>query len=390
MKKEPSLFILLLLASFASVSAVLFTPALPEIANFLGISSSQAEWTITIFLIGYAFGNLPWGPFSNRFGRKPAIYWGIALAILGSILVILVQWFPLFWLFLLGRFLSALGSSVGLKIAFTMIGDVYQGEAATRKISYFMLSFAMGPGIAIALGGFLTDTFGWSSTFYSLMGYSILLFILSLSLPETCQEKKPESLKIGKIATGYLNTFKNARIILSAFLMGCGGCFVYLFAAAAPFIGIDRIGLRPDQYGLLNFIPPLGMLAGTALTRKLTGKRDSLSIMLIGILIALAGAFFMLVSFLAGIVTAWTLFLPMPLLYAGLSLVFANASSLAMSHAKDKSNASAIMNFLNMGTCCIALFIFGLFPQQIFLLPLAFTFIALIMLLLRRRLQLLT
>lgn len=62
--------LLLILASFAPVLAVSFTPALPEIANHLYVSSSKAQQSISIFLIGYAFGNLPWGPIANRFGRK--------------------------------------------------------------------------------------------------------------------------------------------------------------------------------------------------------------------------------------------------------------------------------------------------------------------------------
>ena len=60
-QKAPPTFILLLLVSFASVSAVLFTPGLPQIAHQLGISESASQWTITIFLIGYTFGLLPYG-----------------------------------------------------------------------------------------------------------------------------------------------------------------------------------------------------------------------------------------------------------------------------------------------------------------------------------------
>lgn len=387
-RKEPSSIILSLLATFASILAVLYTPALPEITRFLHITESQGQLTITVFLVGYALGSLPFGPFSNRFGRKSAIYLGIILAIVGSFLVILVGNFPNYWLFLLGRFLMALGSSVGLKIAFTIAADVYQHEKLTKKISYFMLAGAVGPGIAVAMGGFLTNQFGWVSSFYCSIAYSALLLVLCFRLPETCLQKDPNALDISKVQAGYSRKLKNMKFLLCAFLMGCGTSFVYLFASKAPFIGIDRIGLKPDQYGLLNFIPPIGMIIGTALTHRLAGKRDALSNILLGIMITFLAALAMLFLFSFNIITVWSLFGPMPFLYIGLSLIYANASALAMSHAKDKSNASAVMNFLNMGTSVVTLFLIGALPHPAYIMPLAFALIAVVMLILRRRIVL--
>ena len=88
MKKstEPQFLILLLIASFASVGAVLFTPALPSIRDFFHVSVGESQLTITSYLVGYALGQLPYGPLANRYGRKPALYMGISLSIVGSLL----------------------------------------------------------------------------------------------------------------------------------------------------------------------------------------------------------------------------------------------------------------------------------------------------------------
>lgn len=388
--KEPSLFILLLLVSFASVSAVLFTPALPEISKFLGISNGKAQLTMSVFLIGYAIGTLPYGPLSNRLGRKPVIYIGTLLATFASLLIIFAGKAQLFWLFVAGRFLMALGSSVGIKIAFTMVGDVYSHEKATKKLSYILLGFAIAPGLAIALGGILTDKFGWESCFYFLTGYSVLLFILSFFLPETGPEPDPEALNLANIKTGYLQKLKNKKLVTCALLMGCGTSFVYLFASEAPFIGIGRIGLKADVYGLLNFIPPVGMIIGSVCANLLAGKKNPLAVIQQGILISLACSLLILFLFLLDIVTPWSLFIPMPFLYIGLALVFSNASSLAMTHAKNKSNASAVMNFINMGVSVITLFIVEALPEhQPFIMPLFFILIGGAMILLRMRLQVL-
>jgi len=382
-QKAPSLFILLLLVSFASVSAVLFTPGLPQIAHQLGISDAASQLTITVFLIGYTFGLLPYGPLSDRFGRKPTVYLGILIAILGCFLVLLVEKFHSFPLLLIGRLLTALGSCVGLKIAFTMVGDTYQHGKATKMISYMMLSFAIAPALAIGVGGFLTTHFGWSSCFYFQTVYSIFLLIMTIYLPETCKEKDFNALAVKTIARNYLEKIKNKKLITCALMMGCGASIIYLFAAVAPFIGIEKIGLSPDHYGLLNLIPPIGLIVGSLLANYLSEKKEQLPVMLLGSIIAIAFTALMLVLFLLGIVNVWTLFLPMPFIYIGESLVYANASSLILTHAKNKSYASATMGFLTMGSCAITLLLAGWIPSHsAVIMPFIFTVIVVFMLLL--------
>lgn len=384
-RREPPLFILLVLASFASVSAVLFTPALPEISKKLEISQAQAQLTMTIFLVGYALGNLPYGPIANRFGRKPAIYLGGALAAIGSLLVTLVSSRDTFWLFILGRFLMALGSAVGMKVAFTMVGDVYQQQTATKKISSFIYSFALAPCLATAIGGALTLHLGWQSCFYFLIGYSLLICFLGSLLPETAPSKDLNALNIEKIAAGYLEKFRSKELVACGLIMGCMSAIIYLFATEAPFIGIEKIGLSPDTYGLLTFIPPIGMITGSLITKWLTGKKDPHFLMLLAGLSSLVISTLMLGLFILGPVNVWTLFIPMPFLFVGLAFLFANTSALAMVRAKNKSNASCVMNFINMGTAVVALLLLELLPvHEAFFMPLLFVLFSGFILLLRR------
>src|SRR5690349_18525902 len=109
-KSSPSFLTLLLMISFASVNAVLFTPALPAIADFYAISDSEAQLTITLFLIGYAVGQLIYGPIANRFGRKPALYAGIILQIISSLLCVFAGIIHVYSILVLGRLFLALGS----------------------------------------------------------------------------------------------------------------------------------------------------------------------------------------------------------------------------------------------------------------------------------------
>lgn len=386
-KSEPSLFILLLLVSFASVSAMLFTPALPEIAQKFAISSNTAQFTMTIFLIGYSVGSLPYGPMAKRFGRKPTLYFGIVLAILGSLLIISVEYLEFFWLFLVGRLLSALGSSVGMKIVFTMIGDVYSQENATKKIAIAGLSFAVAPGIAIALGGMLTKNFGWVSCFYFLILYSLFLFFLATFLPETAPSLDKDALNARNVVQGYMKKCKNHKLITASVLMGCVTGIIYLFSASAPFIGIDVIGLSPEVFGLWNFLPSFGLFLGLILSHRMAGKAQVKKTILIGLWTVIFFSILMFLLFIGKAVNVFSLFFLMVPIYIGEALVFSNVSALAMSHAQDKANASAVMNFINIGLSVIILSLSELFSfQMAWIMPLFFVLIGVFGFFLKRRL----
>lgn len=66
----------------------------------------------------------------------------------------------------------------------------------------------------------------------------------------------------------------------------------------------------------------------------------------------------------------------MPRHYLGLALILPNASSLAMQSTHDKSNGSAIMNFLNMGTSTLLVYIVGYFSINKMLLAHFYLFLA--------------
>jgi MFS family permease len=387
-KKQPSLITLLLLMPFASVSAVLFTPALPKIASIFDISAGEAQATMTFFLFGYALGNLPYGPIAKRFGRKPTIFTGVSIAILGSILILLSGAYQIYFLFLIGRFTTAIGASVGMKITFTIIGDAFRKAQAVKKTAVVTLAFAIAPSLSIAIGGFLTDHYGWESCFYALLVYCLVLFTLSLFLPETSPHLDHKALNVKKIAATYKLKFSNRKLVTSALMMGCSTSVIYLFASLAPFLGIKGIGLSPEKYGLLNLIPPSGLILGSYFSHLFATRKEKESVMRLGSTIALIMVSLMIVFYILFPLNPWILFAPMPFLYLGTSLVFNNSSSFAMDQTEDKPNGSAIMSFINVFTATIAMLAIQPVksPFPLFM-PLCFAFFIVIQFILNLRLQ---
>ena len=372
---------LLFMISFASVNAVLFTPALPDIVSFFKITDATAQQTITWFLIGYAFGQLIYGPIANRFGRKPALYIGVSLQIISSLLCVFSGYIHEYTILVIGRFLLALGSGVGLKMTFTLVNECYEPKIASQKISYLMLAFAITPGLGVAIGGILNMHYGWMSCFYASAIYGFILLLMLTRLPETQKILNYNALKLSHLLHGYSAQFKNKQLIAGGLIMGGSTCFVYIFAALAPFIAINLFGMSSAEYGIANLLPPIGLILGSLISPRLVNRYSLELLIRTGILIAGTGVILMIVFMLMHMSVIISLFSPIIIIYFGLSFILANASSIAMSHTSDKAHGSAVMNFINMGIATIAVLSLGFFNTTQFILPIIYVIICIGMLL---------
>ncbi len=367
----------MVLFSFLSLAAVIFTPAYPELAKQFHLTDFQSQWIMTIFLLGTATGRLPYGPLANRYGRKKTLCTGLLISLLGTLFTIFA---PSYFLICVGRFIQALGCSSTLKIGYTMIGDIHQGPAATKALSKSMLAYAILPGIGTAVSGYLTPSFGWQGGFWVFALFTIVFFFACLSLPETLKER--QSLHVKVIAQGYAAQFKDFYLVLWSCLMGLSTAIIFIFSQEAPFIAIDLLGMTSTAYGTYYLIPAIGIAAGSFATNWMAGKISPARAMLYGIIIILFSGSLMGALFLGGWKSGWALFLPQLVVQFGDAMLYTFASSQGITNAKDKSNASAIMLFINSSLAVLGTFLVGLLvPRSLLSLPLVFIFIAALMIL---------
>lgn len=379
--KPHHLFTLVLLIALASVTGLLFLPALPELDSYFGVTEARAQQTLSIFLVGYCLGQLPYGPLANRFGRKNTLYIGITLTILGSILCYF-SWS--FSILCIARFIQALGAAVGLKMSFTIVGDLLSGKEASKLVSLLSIAFGIMPGLAVGLGGAIVDLLNWQSCFLFLALYSFIIGLLCTSLPETSKKKDPTALCRAKIIQGYKKPFSNTNLLLNAFTVSLSTMTIYLFATIAPYLAIDRLKMRPLSYGIWNILPALGLVFGALLSKSLANRYSIEKNIFLGISILAFGTCGMTICFALGYLTKETLFLGQFIVQSGYNLVWANSNVSAIAHVEDTSNATTIVQFINVGGSVIATFAISLFPATAtFLLPTAFGIIIISILFLR-------
>lgn len=377
--RKPSLVCLILLISFPSFATVLVSPALPAISDYFQITDGYAQQLITIFIAGYAIGQLVYSPFANRYGRKTAIYVGIGLYFISCFVCLAGIFLKSFEMIFLGRFLMALGCSVGMIITFTIINDYYFPEQSRPIVSFTALAYAFMPAIAIALGGFFTSHISWIAIFYFYLIYGVLILVSSMRLPETLIKKNYQALNIKILLKNYAHAFANRRLIIFGLIYGLMGAFIYIIASEAPFIGIDTIGLTSATYGLLLLFPYAGQFIGSFVSGKISKYYSTYQVMSMGFVAIIFGCIFILSCFLLHWVNIFSLFAPLFFIMLGIPMVFSGAAVLALVEYEDKATGSAIMTFVTMMVPFMAVYTLTKMPEKNpLVMPLLFIFIVFI------------
>lgn len=345
--KAPHIIALMLLSAFAQMGAILMMPALPKIADYFGKSIGLTQLVVTSFLLGYAVGQLIYGPLANQYGRKFALYVGIYIATFGTLFSILSSPLSSFALLIAGRFLEAIGSSAGLSISYTMINDFYFETQARRITALMSFAFAIVPGVAIAIGGVLVQYVGWRACYYFLLLYGLLLLYPAHLLPETLVRKDLTATHFDSLLLNYKSKFINKKLIGFALISGLSSACIYVFGAEGPFIGIHILHITPAIYGFLAFTPYIGTLLGSMITVRLS-QLDPIFLLKMAFLIECVASLIMLFLFMLHAITLYALLASMGIFCIGSPIISATAASISMQQSTDKANTAAVMNFSNL------------------------------------------
>lgn len=362
LKNKPATFTLLLLIALGTVAAVLFTPAIPAIKGQFNLTLAMVQWTVSIFLLGYAGGQIIYAPIANRIGRKPTIYLASIVGIFGTLLCAIAGHIDSFYLLVVARFIMAIGTSVGLVLTLIIINDVYNYEQSRKIIASVTLAFAIFPGIAIFIGGFLVNHFAWESCFYFIAVYNFFVLLLCVFLPETGSGMDLNALKLEDILNRYYKTSKNSTLINYASMWGLCSVIIYVFAASAPIICISIMGMSPAKFGVFNLFTSAGYIVGTTTAREVSGYISSRRVMFLGLLLMTAGCLTLLFfCFIFLMLNIWELFISVFIIFIGMPMVFTNASALATKNVSDKATGSSILSFITMIFAVVSIFLMGMF-----------------------------
>ncbi len=243
-----------------SIDAML--PTLGAISLDLGLeNANDRQAVITYFILGMSFSPLVFGLMADAVGRRPTMFVGFGIYLIGTLLCIFASDFQML---LLGRVLAGLGAASPRILALTIVRDRFEGRAMAKVMSFVMTVFVLIPAFAPAIGLGLSELGGWRAVFGATFVFCLLVAIwAAFRLPETLAEENRRPVSVTLIREGLGSAFSDrwvvcwciaTGVVLGAFLgflsstqqlmeetYGLGSAFVLMFSLLAVCVGISSL-----------------------------------------------------------------------------------------------------------------------------------------------------
>ena len=241
-RSERSLMIVLALITMSGpMSLTILFPALPALEIDFSISRELAQVTTSLATLILAPGVLIYGPMADRFGRRPPLLGALLLLCAGSVICIFS---PNVETLILGRCLQGLGAAGCITLARVMLRDAFGQKRLPQMLAILTMAMMVGPMMAPALSGYLTEHFGWRSIFIFLTAFFVVLLAMFLRIEETFLPRKSGGRR------AFQALLVNPRFLRYAFATGMIVGGYYCFGAGAPHVVETMLGHSPTTYGL--------------------------------------------------------------------------------------------------------------------------------------------
>lgn len=360
MRTHPTFLIIVLgfLNALTPFTIDLYLPAFPQIAADLDVAVSRMSLSVSVYFIGFALGQVIYGPLLDRFGRQRPIYAGLAIYILATLGCMTTTSFEGLLMF---RFIAALGGSAASVGAVALVRDHVPADRAARAFAMLMLVLSVSPLLAPSIGSVIASAASWRAIFAVLAALAIIdLALVVFAIPRTYSPDPSVSLRLAPV----LRTFRDAlaqpqfRTYTLAGSLSFAGLFVFI--SGSPAVFMDGFGVGPGGFGAIFAILAGGMILGGQLNHLLLRYfpselvfRRALFIQVIG------GAAFLLLSLTVELGKWETVALLLVFLHCA-GITYPNAAALALKpFTKHIGSASSLLGFLQLGLGAVAAALVG-------------------------------
>lgn len=343
-RTPPHIVTLVLITGLAALNQNIFLPALPEMAKWFNADYTVIQLTLSAYLAGTAALQLLIGPLSDRFGRRPVMIVALLIFLVATLACVLSTHIVTF---LIARMVQTTVVA-GMVLSRAIVRDMVPVEQAASMLGYVTMGMAVVPMFGPALGGFLSELYGWQASFAATgVLATLILAIVLTDLGET--NRRPIASFRAQFAVWPQllgsRAFWNYALI-SVFVSGA----FFSFLGGAPFAGTTLLKLSPGTLGLQFLYTAAGYMAGNFISGRYARRLGLMPMLLIGNGISLTGVGIALVFALSGHFTAITFFGPMVLMGLGNGVALPSANAGMVNVRPDLAgSASGLGGALTLG-----------------------------------------
>ena len=186
-ERGPVLLAVMLSTALVALDATIIATAVPSIVGDLG-GFSQFPWLFSIYLLTQAVTVPIYGKLADIVGRRPVLYFGIGVFLLGSVFCGVAWSMPVL---IIARAVQGIGAGAVLPTTITIVGDLYSVEERARVQGYVASVWGAAAILGPTLGGLFSEYVDWRWIFFvNLPIGAVAVWMLARSLHENVERRR--------------------------------------------------------------------------------------------------------------------------------------------------------------------------------------------------------
>ncbi|HCJ6521705.1 TPA: Bcr/CflA family multidrug efflux MFS transporter [Enterobacter cloacae] len=320
-------FILGLLAMLMPLSIDMYLPALPVISAQFGVPAGSAQMTLSTYILGFALGQLFYGPMADSLGRKPVILGGTLIFAAAAVACALAQSIDQL---IVMRFFHGLAAAAASVVINALMRDIFPKEEFSRMMSFVMLVTTIAPLVAPMAGGAVLVWFSWHAIFWILALAALLASaMIFFFIDETLAVERRQKFHIRTTMGNFASLFRHKRVLSYMLASGFSFAGMFSFLSAGPFVYIELNHVSPQHFGYYFALNIVFLFIMTIINSRFVRRIGALNMFRAGLWIQFVIAIWLVVSAFLG-VGFWALVVGVAVFVGCVSMISSNAMAVIL------------------------------------------------------------
>jgi predicted MFS family arabinose efflux permease len=249
----------------------------------LEMSTKQFGSVVSAYAISAGISGILAAGFADKYDRKKLLLFFYVGFILGTLFCGLANTYETL---LLARVVTGVFGGVVGSVGMTIITDVFALNQRGRVMGFVQMAFAGSQILGIPIGLLLANVWGWHSTFYMVVGLSILIGIAVVwKLKPLTEHLKLQSDKNALQHLWHTVKKRDYRIgFLATAMLSMGGFMLMPFTSA--FI-VNNVHIAQEQLPIIFLFTGLSSIIIMPIIGKVSDRIDKFKLFTIGSIIAM-------------------------------------------------------------------------------------------------------
>jgi multidrug resistance protein len=286
------LTVLMVTAFVDMLGLIIVYPLLPFYATRLGASAAMVGALVAAFSVAQLVSAPAWGWMSDRYGRRPAILFGLLVS---AVAYVIFAFAGTLWLLFLSRLIQGLGGgTIGVVQAY--VADISEQKDRAKALGWLSAVTSLGAVVGPAIGSILVRVGGHTAPG---IGSATLCVLVSIFAWRFLRESRTDTQQFEAMhAKGPGGAHAIRSVIVHPNLPASRLIWIYAIAIGAfygtapllPLILADRLGATDENIGyFIMYLGGMGVIVRTGILSRMIERLGEARLARLGLVLLAAG-----------------------------------------------------------------------------------------------------